>query len=363
MIKAPERKDELLGTAFFLRITGSAAALFLIAMVTSVTENESSTRMIIIICGLSGLFQSFYVVDYYFQSRVLAKYSAVVLFSSLLISSAAKIILILVKAPLIYFAAASSFDFFIAGINFLIAYKIIGFRISDWKFRQGIAFSLLKDSWPLMLSVLAITIYMKIDQVIIRNMLDDKQVGYYAAAVRLTEAWYFIPAAIVTSLFPAILNAKQADERIYMNRLQKLYDLLVMIAVAIALPVTIFSKEIIVILLGSDFINSAPVLTIYIWGSIAVFLGIASGQYLVAENFTRISFYRTLAGVVINVALNFALIPVIGILGSALATLFSYTLSVLSISLNKKTSNQFGMMLKAIFMVNILKFAYKKVVR
>jgi O-antigen/teichoic acid export membrane protein len=269
----------------------------------------------------------------------------------------------LVKAPLIYFAAASSFDFFVAGISFLIAYKVIGFRISEWKFKKEIAFSVLKDSWPLMLSVLAITIYMKIDQVIIRNMLDEKQVGYYAAAVRLTEAWYFIPAAIVTSLFPAILNAKQADERIYMNRLQKLYDLLVLIAVGIALPVTIFSKEIVVILLGSDYINSAAVLTIYIWGSVAVFLGIASNQYLVTENFTHISFYRTLAGVIINIILNLMLIPIIGILGSALATLFSYTLSVLSISLNKKTSAQFIMMLKAIFMVNILKFAYKKVLR
>ena len=166
--------------------------------------------------------------------------------------------------------------------------------------------------------------------------------------------------AITASLFPAIINAKQISEKLYLSRLQKLYDLMAWMAILIALPVTFFSKEITFILLGAKYLPSAPVLTIYIWAGVATFLGVASSQYLITENLTKLSFYRTLIGLIVNVILNLILIPKIGIIGSAVATLVSYSMATISIGFTKRTYHQLVMMMQSILFINMFKFIVLK---
>ena len=197
---------------------------------------------------------------------------------------------------------------------------------------------------------------MKIDQVMIKNILSDTEVGYYAAAVRISESWYFIPMAICTSLFPSIINAKKINSILYMNRMQKLYDILTWFAVAVAVPITLFSTFIVGILFGQEYISSAPVLTIYIWAGLPVSLGVASSQFLVNENLTKISFSRTLIGMIVNVILNFIFIPIYGIIGSALATLISYSLATFSIGFSKKTFGQLKLMMNSILFITLFKY-------
>jgi O-antigen/teichoic acid export membrane protein len=203
-------------------------------------------------------------------------------------------------------------------------------------------------------------IYMKIDQVMLKHMMSEEAVGFYAAAVRLCEAWYFVPVTICNSIFPAIVNAKNVSEEFYNNRMQKLYDLLTWLAISIAIPVTIFSNQIIVLLFGSEFVSAAPVLTIYIWAGIAIFLGVASSQYLVNENLTKLLFLRALIGMALNVVLNIVLIPIYGIVGSAIATLVSYTAVTFALSFHKKYYIQFKMMLKSISGITLIGYLTKK---
>ena len=141
--------------------------------------------------------------------------------------------------------------------------------------------------------------------------------------------------------------------------MQKLYDILAWMAIAIAVPVSIFSLDIINIIFGNEFHTAAPVLTIYIWAGVAVFLGVASSQYLITENFTKLSFFRTFIGMVINVILNRILIPKYGIVGAAVATLISYSVAVFSIILFPKTEKQFFMMMKSILFINLINQALK----
>jgi O-antigen/teichoic acid export membrane protein len=145
--------------------------------------------------------------------------------------------------------------------------------------------------------------------------------------------------------------------------MQKLYDLLAWISIAIAVPVTFLSDEIIYVLFGSEFSQAAPVLTIYIWAGIAVFLGVASSQYLINENLTRLTFLRTSIGMVFNVILNFVLIPIYGIIGSAIATLISYTIVTLVLLFHKKFITQFKMMLRSVFGFSIIDYIKNKIVR
>ncbi len=355
LVNNPEKRDSYLGSVFFMKLVGALSSFFLIAVVVLLTNESSFTILLIFLVASSTIFQSFNVIDFFFQSKVSAKFPVIVQFTTSMLTAIFKFILIQVNADLWLFAAAVALESFLWGLGFIIVYQSQGLKIFHWRFNKNIVFQFLKDSWPLILSGLVISVYMKIDQVMIKKMLDDQEVGYYAAAARISEAWYFIPVAITTSLFPAIVNAKKISEVLYKNRLQKLYDILTWMAIGISVPVTIFSHKIVKLILGAEYLQSADVLTIHIWAGVAVFLGVASSQYLITENLTKLAFYRTFIGMVLNIILNFILIPAYGITGAAVATLVSYTLSVFSIVMDRKSNEQFLLMLKSLFFINLIK--------
>jgi len=167
-------------------------------------------------------------------------------------------------------------------------------------------------------------------------MIDVQSVGYYDVAVRLSEVWYFIPAIITASLFPAIINAKTSSALQYGQRLLKLSGLLFFISVVIALPITLLAPIIIKILYGAEFLPAIGVLKIYVWAGVGAALGALVNSYLVAENYKSIIFTISFVSMSINVILNLILIPKTGIIGAAWATLISYSFMPLSLLFFKK---------------------------
>jgi O-antigen/teichoic acid export membrane protein len=347
LVNDKEKRDELLGTAFALKIVGFILLLGLLAVAVRFTTNDSFTNLLILIIVSATFFQSFNVIDFYFQSRVLSKYVVHAQIISGILAAIIKLLLIYLRIELIYFAAVMVVESVILATGLITVYVKQKQNIFNWRIKFDLAKRLLRDSWPLILSGVAVSIYMRIDQVMIKEMIDTCAVGNYAVAVRLSEAWYFIPMAITSSVFPAIINAKKVSEKLYYGRLQKLYALMTWLAIGIALPTTFLADDIIRLLFGVQYQDAAGVLVIYIWAGVFVFLGVASSQYLIAENYTRISFFRTFIGAIVNVILNIILIPKYGINGAAMATLISYFVSVFSIILIPKTYKNSVLMLKS----------------
>ncbi|HSP88121.1 MAG TPA: flippase, partial [Ignavibacteriaceae bacterium] len=265
LIKNPDKQNSLMGTSFILKLSGAFISIILLFSVLLIVEGDTFTRILVLIIAGSSIFQSLYIIEFFFQSQVLAKYPVIVKSVSFFIASGIKLILIFLNASLIYFAIFTTFEFLILAIGLLIIYSGKVSKIAEWKFDKRIAGELLRDSWPLILSGLAIGIYMYIGQIMVTKMLGEKENGIYATAVKLCEAFYFIPMIITSSLFPAIVNAKKINEKLYLNRLQKLYDLLAWISIGIALIISIMSTFIIQLLYKPEYLPAAQVLTIYIW--------------------------------------------------------------------------------------------------
>ena len=280
------RRDELIGTAFFLKLMGAFVVLAILSIAVNFTSNNTSTNTLIFIIASITIFKSFNVVDMYFQSKVLSKYVVYANVISFVITSTVKIVLILNEAPLIAFAWVMLFDSFVLAIGFIYFFikKNSTFNVKDLKFSKSTAVDLLRDSWPLMLSTVVISIYMKIDQVMIKEMMGPEAVGQYAAAVKLSEAWYFIPVVIASSLFPAIISAKKQSTELYYGRLQKLYNFVVWMAIAIALPMTFFGDWLVELLYGGRYNQAGSVLVIHIWAGVVVFFGTAWSKWMVSEN-------------------------------------------------------------------------------
>lgn len=353
LVKDQSRAETLLGTSFFLKVIGALSMLIFLVIALQFTSNDFYTKTLIFIIACATIFQSFNVVDFYFQSKVMSKYIVYANVISLLLSSIVKIILIISNSSLEAFVFVYVFDSIVLAIGYLYYFfKHSDFKIQKLIFSKSTAILLLKDSWPLILSGIVITVYMKIDQVMIKQLLGNEAVGQYSAAVRISEAWYFIPGVIASSLFPAIINAKKHSEDLYYKRIQKLFDLMILIAIGIAVPVTFLSESIINLLYGSQYNQAGGVLLIHIWAGAFVFLGVSSGKWYLTENLQKLLFWRSFYGMLVNIVLNITLIPTYGIKGAALATLFSQIVaSYIFDIVSGKTRLMFMMKTKSIFLV------------
>lgn len=347
----PEKRDTYLGTAFWLKVIGAFIVIVIIAAILPFTSNDTATNTFIFIIAVGYIFHSFEVVEFYFQSQVKAKVVTICKVIQLILSSIIKIYLVLIQAELISFVLVAAFDALSLAVSYFIAYTLQKNSVFYKYFELSIAKKLLKDSWPLIFSTIVIMVYMRIDQIMIKEMLGQYQVGIYSAALRLSEAFYFMPMLITASLFPAILNSRKMSEALYKKRLQQLYTLMVWFAVAIALPMTFLADWLITFLFGEAYQEAGQVLMIHIWASIFVFLGVAFGKYLIAENLTKTAFKRTLLGAVINVLLNLWIIPIYGVAGAALATLSAQFVANFGYDLfDKRLHHQLKIKSEAMFM-------------
>jgi O-antigen/teichoic acid export membrane protein len=183
---------------------------------------------------------------------------------------------------------------------------------------------LLRDSWPLLFSCIVIIIYLRIDQVMLGEMAGSEEVGIYSVAVRLAEVWFFIPTAIYWSVLPSLVEAKAGHEDLLYERLQKYYNLMVLIAYVIAVPVTLLSKWLVPALFGAPYASAGVILAVLIWTNLFTYLEIARSAFFNVMNWNRIYLVTLALGAILNVALNMVLIPRYGGLGAAIASCISY---------------------------------------
>lgn len=358
ILHQPAKRDEVMGTAFWMRIGVSiflvpATVLIYLFFRSLADQQGAELTLVITFCASALFFKAFNIIDSYFQSQVRSKFVVQVQNICLIISSLIKISFVLLKLPLVYFAFALVLDGLMLAIGLVIIYHRENLQIKGWVFNTSRAKSLLGQSWPLILSAVMVTLYMQIDILMLKYFAGSTEAGIYSAAARISEAWYFIPVAIVTSVFPAIIHARKTDIARYQKRLQNLYDLLVAISLPVALIVSLGADTFIRLIYGEQFDGAGVILSIHIWSGIFVFLGSASGQYLLAEGFTMISFYRTAIGAIANILLNLWLIPMFGGLGASAATLIAYFIATFSILLYSKTRQQGLMVLKSLFLINM----------
>lgn len=337
LINYPEQKNKYMGSALGLRLGASIIAIILCLIFAFIFSPKDVSFYLIFLISITFIFNSFNIISIEFQSNVESKTPSLLSLYVTIVLNILKILVIVFGKGVIYLAFVLLLEAVLYAIGYLFyRTKFYGF-ISDWSFDKKIAVSILKDSWPLIFSSAFALIYARIDQIMIKNMMDAKSVGLYDAAVRLSEVWYLVPNIIVISMFPAIINAKKVSEEIYHNRIKRLGILLVILSVLIALPTVLLSKFIIQIVFGSAFLGAILILQIYIWSNISTSLNMLANYYLVAENHKKTLFFSSFIGMGTNVILNLFLIPRYGMAGAAFATLISYSIPFILIMIITKT--------------------------
>jgi len=325
IVRDPSSRDETLGTVLILKFSGAILAIILVlTSISFLRRGDVLTFWLVAIISSGMIFQSFDAIDFWFQSQVKSKYIVYARNAAFIIIAGIKVLLIIRKAPLVAFAYAGAVEVALASAGLVLAYMATGNHIAALRGSFSRARTLFKDSWPLIFSGIMMLVYLRIDQVMLGQMVGDAEVGIYSAAVRLAEVWYFIPIAICSSIFPSIVEAKQVNENLFYSKLQKLYNLMVFVGYLVAVPVTFAGSWLVTSLYGSAYLKAGPMLSVLIWAGVFVNLGVARSSFLTAMNWTKVQFFTVALGCVVNVVLNYLLIPAYGGMGAVIASCIAY---------------------------------------
>ena len=326
LVNRPHDRDVLLGTSFGMRALGTIIFLVSVGAISQWAV-PPETRLVVLVVALAAVWHPFLALTPYLFSRVRAGGVAFAECVSVAGSSAFKIAMVLVGASLLWFAWGAVIEAALMALALVVVYRRIGGRLSGWSFRRSLAGLLLIDAWPLIVSGLLSVVYMRIDQIMLMYMSGEGAVGVYAAAVRLSESAYFIPAVIVSSLSPAVINARRQSRMIFERRMGQIFGLLFAASLAMAIPMSLWADSLVTLAFGEAYQEAGVALAILSFAGVFYFLGAAVNQWLIIEHLQMWSLYRTALGMVVNVGLNFYLIPRYGVEGAAISTLMAYAVA------------------------------------
>lgn len=361
-VNEEDSKEHILGTSFVIRFIGGILLIMISQITLYILNGANITYQILgIIMGSCILFKSFEVIEYYLQSQMNLKTTAIIRFITTITVAISRILIVIFDGGIIGFTFTYLLDAAIAGVLFLIYYKNKVTK-SRWRFNKIYARKILKRCWYVAIAGLLGTIYMRIDQIMLGNMLiNTAENGLYSAAIRIAEMWYFVPTAVIASFQPSITEYKKTkNNEEYTRRLQQLYDIVAGIGIFFGISIMLFGGLAVNILYGPEYAGATNVLMISVWAGLFATLGSARAIWLINENLQKYTIVYTVVGAVVNIVLNYLMIPSLGAMGAAITTLISqFVANILVLFFFKDTRKTSVMLLKSIFLnktaINALK--------
>lgn len=325
-IDSPNDIGKIAGTAMFFKFFVAVGCSIIICIVINLTNAGDNLKTIIgFLESIRLLFKSTEAIEYWFQSELKSRITSIIRIMGYMVMSFYRIVLLMLGSRVEWFAFATSLDMIVISIFYLLAYKReCGMKLQV-DFKYGI--ELLKDSYHFIISGLMVVIYSQMDKIMIQSMLGDYDVGLYSASYTLCNLWFFIPNALIISAQPLIMQYKTKDENKYLIALKRLYAGIFWLGVIVAFTVTLFSKYIILILYGREYMGACGPLIIGSWYGTFAQLGNARGIWILCENKNKYVKYYLGIGAVLNLMLNIIMIPKFGISGAAIATLITQVMT------------------------------------
>lgn len=327
-IDDPQDEGTILGTALVLQCVASIFSIVSIFLIVFFLDfGETRTIVVVMLCSLGLFFQAFDIVRYWFQARLESKYAAIATLIAYAIVSLYKIILLIQGLTVEWFAIAASVDYFCVAIILMGAYKRKGGSRLHFSWKK--ARLLLSSSHHFILSGLMVAIYGATDRLMLKQMLNERAVGYYGTAVSICNVWVFVLAAIIDSVNPVIMQSYKTDRVAFEKRNRQLYAIVFYCSVIVSLGMMVFAELGISLLYGVEYLPAASQLRIITWYVAFSYLGVARNAWIVCENRQKHLVFLYLGAAAVNVALNAILIPVIGADGAAVASLVTQISTIL----------------------------------
>jgi O-antigen/teichoic acid export membrane protein len=313
--------NKIIGSVFIMKLfTGVINWVLSIIFVIYLYGVNDETYVLVFIAGLSLVFQSFSVIELWFQSNnksfniVLPKLIASVIINTL------KIVFIVNEASIYLFIALYSIEFILSALFLFIALRSYPIQ-GKYKFDFTISKKILRDSWPFLVSSISIYLYTRFDMFIIKKELGSAELGVYNAAITISTLLPILPMIMLNVLNPILAKMKVESEETYKIFLNTTFKIFAYTGILFSVCVYFLSDVIVKILFGSDFAPATDVLKIHVFTNVFIYLGIAQNIWIVNENKGKINVYKTIVGILLAIVFNLLLIPKYGVIGAAYSAL------------------------------------------
>lgn len=346
----PSSRDMILGTAFILKLCSGVVTLVLaVVIVCLIRPGDLLTQWLVAIITAGTIFQAFDVIDFWFQSQVQSKYTVYAKNGSFLLFTFIKICLILLKQPLISFAWVAFAETVVGAAALVLVYRKIGKKISSWSVSISTAKRLLHESWPLMFAYLSCIVYMRIDQVMIGSMLDNRAVGIYSAATRIFEIPLSLILLVSGTIYPIITELYVKDRQMFWARYYQATYYYTISSVILLIGAYFLGHWSVELIFGKSYAEATNILLIQLLGLVFMANAGLRSSYLTISSNQRIIMVTTFFSAIANIVMNYFLIPVFHVAGAAFASVITQMLSLLILNICfRETRVIFWVQLKAL---------------
>lgn len=318
----PDEQGEALGSAIMMRVISSLASSAMIIGISFVLDYGSwETVVVVALCSTSLFFHAFDTIGYWFQAQYKSKVNSIAGLVAYAVTSAYKIVLLILKKSVCWFAFAAALDYMVVGLLQLCAYKRYrgpGLIASASKGKY-----LLKNSYHYILSGMMVSIYGQTDKLMLKQMMNEETVGYYATATAICSMWTFLLSAIIDSMFPTIVTSFKEDKELFERKNRQLYAIVFYISMLVSVGFLLFGDLVIKILYGAAYEPAGLPLKIVTWYTAFSYFGVARGAWIVCNEKQKYLKYMYAFAAILNIGLNLLLIPTLGASGAALASLIT----------------------------------------
>ena len=339
-------KYNLILNAYYIRFIFSILCYLIFLSLIYLLNNDEVIFEYSTIIGLVIIMKSSEILFSYFEAKSLSKYIVISQLLGLLTSIFIIIYIFINELDNKFIYTALLLDFIIVFIliNYFYFFKT---KFFFPKLELSLIKKTLYSSLPVLISALSIILYMRIDQIMIKSLINEYEVGIYSASVRLIEIFHFIPKILIISFLPIILKTKE-----YYNQLLHLNSVIFKISIFIFLIIFFSSSLLTDIFYGEEYFESVLITKILSFSIIFVFFGVINEHWYIKNNLQLNYAFNVFLGALINIILNYFLILNFGSVGAAISTLITYIFIIFVFDMfNKNTYELLIIKLKSIFKI------------
>lgn len=324
----PEEEGETIGSAILLRVVSSILSVIMMICITMMADRgETETHLIVALCGIGVIFQAMETLNYWFQAKLQSKYCSIASSISYTAVSAYKLWLLFSGKSVQWFAVSTTLDYLLVSVVLLFVYR----RQNGPRFRASIkkAKELLGSSYHFILAGIMISVYGSTDRFMLKQLMDESEVGYYATAVSLCNTWVFLLSALIDSLYPSLLASFHKDKDAFERKNRQMYAVVFYMSFFVSLLFMLFANPLVSLLYGSKYLSAATPLRIITWYTAFSYLGVARNAWIVCYHKQNYLKYLYIGAALTNVILNLIMIPSWGASGAAAASLLTQASTIL----------------------------------
>ncbi len=351
--KASDFVSEMMGLRMVLSFAmlASGTAVFLALLLLGKITADTSQVMIlaIIATALSFLAEPLRATLLAYEKHHF--YAATWISERIVFVAFALAMLLAGKGMLMIMAGFASSGIFALSVNAFVVWK--KFTRFSIRFDAGSSITLLKKGLPFWLSNLLMTVYSRIDTLMLSSMKGFAATGIYSAAYKITDLFTFIPQAVTTAFYPTLSRLFKNKDGMLQILYKRAFYYLILAAMPMAVSTTILSERIIRFLYRSGFEQASTALQILIWAEAFLFFNILMGYLLNSIDKQKLFTASTGAYAAVNILLNLIAIPKFGYGGAATVSLV--TQGMQAATLYKLCSNS-G------YRLNLPKMAFKPLI-